>query len=45
MENLNTFQQLAYYFSHNGLYVLTQFDRHFLFPFMELCLLQSWEFL
>ncbi len=30
MENLNTFQQLAYYFSHNGLYVLTQFDRHFL---------------
>lgn len=30
MTNLNIFQQLIYYFSHNGMYVLEQFSRHFL---------------
>ncbi|AVK99812.1 ABC transporter permease [Pediococcus inopinatus] len=30
MANLNIFQQLIYYFSHNGMYVLEQFSRHFL---------------
>ncbi|AMV61419.1 Osmotically activated L-carnitine/choline ABC transporter, permease protein OpuCD [Pediococcus damnosus] len=30
MEHLNIFQQLIYYFSHNGMYVLAQFNRHFL---------------
>ena len=30
MTNLNIFQQQIYYFSHNGMYVLEQFSRHFL---------------
>jgi osmoprotectant transport system permease protein len=30
MQNLNLAQQLFYYFSHNGMYVLAQFERHFL---------------
>lgn len=30
MANLNIFQQLIYYFFHNGMYVLEQFSRHFL---------------
>ncbi|GEL14321.1 ABC transporter permease [Pediococcus cellicola] len=30
MTDLNIFQQLIYYFSHNGMYVLSQFSRHFL---------------
>ncbi|WP_412988157.1 ABC transporter permease [Pediococcus siamensis] len=30
MTHLNIFQQLVYYFSHNGVYVLEQFTRHFL---------------
>lgn len=30
MQNLNLAQQLLYYFSHNGMYVLSQFERHFL---------------
>ncbi|KAF5440279.1 MAG: ABC transporter permease [Pediococcus pentosaceus] len=27
---MNIWQQLAYYFSHNGMYVLSEFSRHFL---------------
>ncbi|WEV40427.1 ABC transporter permease [Lactobacillus sp. ESL0684] len=30
MSHLNTFQQLLYYYNHNGMYVLEQFTRHFL---------------
>ncbi|ANK61756.1 ABC transporter permease [Loigolactobacillus backii] len=30
MQNMNIVQQLFYYFAHNGMYVLSQFDRHFL---------------
>lgn len=30
MTHLNTWQQLLYYFQHNGGYVLSQFNRHFL---------------
>ncbi|MFQ4154960.1 ABC transporter permease [Pediococcus pentosaceus] len=30
MQNMNIWQQLAYYFSHNGMYVLSEFSRHFL---------------
>lgn len=30
MTNLNTWQQLVYYFQHNGSYVLRQFSHHFL---------------
>ena len=30
MSQLNIWQQLLYYFEHNGLYVLSQFNRHFL---------------
>ena len=30
MKNLNLLDQLIYYFSHNGLYVLNQFNRTFL---------------
>ncbi|HAT53653.1 MAG TPA: amino acid ABC transporter permease [Lactobacillus sp.] len=30
MSQLNIWQQLIYYFQHNGMYVLSQFNRHFL---------------
>lgn len=30
MSQMNTFEQLVYYFSENGMYVLSQFWRHFL---------------
>lgn len=30
MNHLNLWEQLIYYFQHNGLYVLSQFNRHFL---------------
>lgn len=30
MKNLNLFDQLVYYFSHNGQYILSEFIRHFL---------------
>ena len=30
MQSMNIWQQLAYYFSHNGMYVLSEFSRHFL---------------
>ena len=30
MQSMNIWQQLAYYFSHNGMYVLSGFSRHFL---------------
>ncbi|KAF0559027.1 ABC transporter permease subunit [Pediococcus acidilactici] len=30
MQSMNIWQQLFYYFSHNGMYVLSEFSRHFL---------------
>ncbi|WP_461242785.1 ABC transporter permease [Secundilactobacillus muriivasis] len=30
MAHMNLFEQLMYYYQHNGLYVLSQFSRHFL---------------
>lgn len=30
MQSMNIVEQLFYYFAHNGMYVLEQFDRHFL---------------
>ncbi len=30
MQNMNLWQQLIYYYQHNGSYVLAQFSRHFL---------------
>ena len=30
MAKMNLWEQLVYYYSHNGAYVLSQFSRHFL---------------